>query len=597
MGEDLGMGENLASGDGGFTAGFAAIQAAGVFLLGQYGGRAVADQGRCQDLVAHVAHQITTLAQERPARLRVLVLGEFKAGKSSLINCLVGKPVAATDVGELTAAVCRIVPADGGREFVQMRSAEASRPVLEFSVPEFLVESKAHGVKARSGEISHLDGYVSADLYVHTLLPVEIVDTPGLGATRRNETAAMDALVQADLVLLTVDSDNLGGARDAVLMERIQGSGQPLLVAVTKIDLLEDDEYEDVISFIMRSYDISREMLFPVSSRQFEKTGKDVGVERLVQSLKHAAPSRASLRDRALLSQVRDLSTELAAGLGVIESAVEEALEDVQENQKVLQETAHSVTHDICLDVASMIRQKLQAEAEGILLGRIHNRATRLTEEDFAGALEQSVGNMDAKPFWDRLKISLESRFQQDWSEGIKRQIEILNSNLEQHRQEMRTETATLAENLGREEISRLERKNHAIGNAVAAGVTAVAMLVTGFPLLLVAAAALPGAWAYYANKVASKQEVTMGEIEYAIRMAVSEWVNGYVRSVVTDFESKLLRENLSVAQSASDGYGRQREDFPGTEADLTELLGTVRRHLSSMSALTSGSRLLSTDA
>ena len=593
----VGMGETWgAGGQASFTVGFGAIKAAGAFLLGQYGGRAVADQGRCQDLATHVCHQIDTLAQERPTRLRVLVLGEFKAGKSSLINCLVGKPVAATDVGELTAAVCRIVPADGGREFVRMRSAEAGRPALEFSVPEFLAESKTHGIKARSGERSRLDGYATADLYVRTSMPVELVDTPGLGATRSNETAAMDALAQADLVLLTIDSDNIGGARDAVLMERIQDSGQPLLVAVTKIDLLEDDELEEVIGFILRSYGISRELLFPVSSRQFEKTGKDVGVEYLTRTLKDAAPSRASLRDQALLSQVRDLSSELAAGLGVIEAAVEEALEDVQENQRVLQETAHVVTSDICLEVSSLIRQKLQAEAEGILLGRIHNRAARLTEQEFAAALEQSVGNLDAKPFWERLRASLESRFQQEWSEGIKRQIEILNANLEQHRQEMRTETAALSDSLAREEVGRLERKNQAVGSAVAAGVTAVALLATGFPLLLVAATALPGAWAYYANKVRSEQEVSMGEIEYAVRIAVTEWVNEYVRTVVTQFEGKLLKENLSVAQSASDSYGRQREDFPGTEVDLTELLGAVRRHLSAMSALTAGSRLLPGD-
>jgi|GEM_PF-1626300 len=592
------MGEIRGSGmEAGFIASFGAVKSAASFLLGQYGGRTIADQGQCQDLADHVDHQIATLAQERPSRLRVLVLGEFKAGKSSLINCLVGKPVAATDVGELTAAVCRIVPADRGREFVRMRSAEVGQPVLEFSVPEFLAESKAHGVKVRSGERSRLDGYASADLYVQTSLPVELVDTPGLGAARRNEKAAMDALAQADLVLLTVDSDNIGGARDAVLMERIQASGQPLLVAMTKIDLLEDDEYEEVIGFVIRSYGISRELLFPVSSRQFERTGKDVGVERLIRSLEGAAPSRASFRDRALLSQVRDLSTELAAGLGVVESAVEEALEDVRENQKVLQETASVVTRDICLDVSSMIRQKLQAEAEGILLGQIHNRAARLTEADFAAALEQSIGNIDAKPFWDRLRTSLESRFQKEWSDGIKSQLEILNSNLEQHRQEMRTDTAALSDHLVREELSRLERKKHAIGNAVAAGVTAITMLVTGFPLILVAAAVLPGAWVYYENKMATEREATMGEIEYAVRMDVSEWVNEYVRSVVAEFQGKLLRENLSVAQMASDGYGRKREDFPGTEADLTELLGEVRSHLLSMSALTAGSRLLPSDA
>lgn len=589
----------MAIGDNaGFTGGFGAVKAAGAFLGGRYGGRIVAEQGGCQDLTAHVAHQIDTLAQERPARLRVLVLGEFKAGKSSLINCLVGKSVAATDVGELTAAVCRIVPTGEGREFVRMQSTEAGDPVLEFSVPEFLTESKAHGVKVRSGEKSRLDGYARADLYVRTSLPVELVDTPGLGATRRNETAAMDAMAQADLILLTIDSDNLGGARDAVLLERLQASGQPLLVAVTKVDLLEDDEHESVIGFILRNYGISQELLFPVSAKQFEKTGRDVGVERLARFLKDAAPSRASRRDQALLAQVRDLSVELAAGLGTIEAAVQEALEDVQENQQVLQETAHVVTEDICREVSSMIRQKLRAEAEGVLIGQIHNPATRLTEQDFTAALKQSVGNMNTQPFWEQLKYSLENRFQQDWTEGIKRQIEILNSNLEQHRQEMRTETAALSDGLVREEVSRLERKDHAVGNAVTAGLTAVAMLATGFPLLLVAAITLPSAWTFYQNKVVTtEQEVAMAEMEYGVRMAVSEWVDDYARLVVTEFHGKLLRENLAVAQAAADGYGRKLENFPGTEAELIELLGTVRRHLASMSALTASSRLLPENA
>ena len=589
----MAIGENA-----GFTGGFGAIKAAGAFLGGRYGGRMVAEQGRCLDLTAHVAHQIDTLAQERPTRLRVLVLGEFKAGKSSLINCLVGKCVAATDVGELTAAVCRIVPAGEGREFVRMRSAEAGRPVLEFSIPEFLTESKAHGMKVRSGEKSRLDGYASADLYVRSSLPVELVDTPGLGATRRNETAAMDALAQADLVLLTVDSDNLGGARDAVLLERLQASGQPLLVAVTKVDLLEDDEHEGVIGFILRSYGISRERLFPVSAKQFEKTGRDIGVEYLARFLKDAAPSRASLRDQALLAQVRDLSVELAAGLGTIEASVQEVLEDVQENQKVLQETAHVVTEDICREVSSMIRQKLRAEAEGVLIGQIHNPATRLTEQDFTAALGQSVGNMNTQPFWEQLKYSLESRFQQDWTEGIKRQIEILNSNLEQHRQEMRTETAALSEGLVREEVSRLERKDHAVSNAVTAGLTAVAMLATGFPLLLVAAITLPSAWTFYQNKAATEREVAAtAEMEYRMRMAVSGWVDEYTQLVVTEFQAKLLRENLAVAQAAADGYGRELENFPGTEAELIELLGTVRHHLASMSALTVSDRLLPENA
>ncbi len=595
-----------------FTEGLKTVQGAGAFLLRRHRGRGVAEQAGCQDLAEHVRHQLEAFAEERPARLRVLVLGEFKSGKSSLINCLVGKPVAATDVGELTAAVCRIVPTDGGWEGAVMhadggeRSADVKRPDLKrpdlrpdlrFSVPDFLAACKRHGERARSGEPSPLDGYVSADLYVRTSLPVELVDTPGLGAAQKNEVVAMDALTQADLVLLAIDSDNLGGARDAVLTDRVRDSGQPVLVAVTKTDLLDEDEQDEVMDFVAKTYRLPRNRLFPVSARRFETTGTEPGIQRLREHLLQAAPEKASLRDRALLAQVYDLATELKAGLEKVEEAIGVALDDVRQNREVVEQTARLVTEDIAAEVASMIRRKLQAEAEGILLRRIHNPATRLTEEEFAAALEQSVRNVDAQPFWDHVRISLEVRFQKDWSEGIKRQLEILNANLEQHRRDIHAETSALSDMLAQEEVGRLERKRYAVETAVTAGTTAVALLVVGFPLLLVAATAIPGAWAYYSHKSRSEQEPAMGEIGYNARLAVSQWVDDYVRQVMAGFEAKLLRENLSVARQASDSYGRQITEFAGTEEEISELLEAARRYVFALSALTAGSRLLPSDA
>ena len=601
-----------------FANALKAVQAADAFLHGRHRGRGVAEQAGHQGLAEHVHRQLETLALERPTRLRVLVLGEFKAGKSSLINCLVGKSVAATDVGELTAAVCRILPIESGREVAVMRSGRAGSPDLEFSVPEFLAATKKHGEKARLGEPSALDGYLSADLYVRTLLPVELVDTPGLGAAEQNEQAAMDALAQADVVLLTIDCDNLGGARDTAVMDRIRVSGQPLLVAVTKIDLLDDGESDDgesdngesdngepnsgntdtgeqaeVLDFVSGSYQVPRAMLFPLSARHFERKGTDAGVERLREYLIRAAPERAALRDQAFLAQVFDLSAELKAGLEAVEAAIQAALDDVRGNQDLLEQTARLVTSDISASVASQIRGRLQAEAEGILMGQIHNPATRLTEGDFAAALEQSVQKMDTQPFWEQLKTSLETQFQKEWSEGIKRQLDALNANLELHRKDLHLEASAVSSLLAQEEQGRLARRNHAVGEAVAAGAAAVAMLAVGFPVLLIAAASIPGAWAYYLHKARSEQEASMGEIEYNARLAVSQWVSDYVREVMTGFEAKLLRENLQVAQRAADNYGCQQAEFAGTEEELSNLRKSAHHHIAALSALTAGSRLL----
>ena len=348
-----------------------------------------------------------------------------------------------------------------------------------------------------------------------------------------------------------------------------------------------------MLDFVSGSYQVPRGMLFPLSARHFERKGTDAGVERLREHLICAAPERAALRDQALLAQVFDLSEELKAGLEAVEAAIQAALDDVRENRDLLEQTARLVTSDITASVASQIRGKLQAEAEGILLGQIHNPATRLTEGDFAAALEQSVQKMDTQPFWEQLKTSLETQFQKEWSEGIKRQLDALNANLELHRKDLHLEASAVSSLLAQEEQERLARRNHAVGEAVAAGAAAVAMLAVGFPVLIIAAASIPGAWAYYIHKTRSEQEASMGEIKYNARLAVSQWVNDYVREVMSGFEGKLLRENLQVAQRASDNDGCQQAGFAGTEEELSTLRESARSHIAALSALTAGSRLL----
>ena len=75
-----------------------------------------------QQAAEHAADKLARLQNERPERVHVLVLGEFKAGKSTLINALVGRVVAAVDVFEMTQAVCRIVPQTGGKEEVILQN-------------------------------------------------------------------------------------------------------------------------------------------------------------------------------------------------------------------------------------------------------------------------------------------------------------------------------------------------------------------------------------------------------------------------------------------------------------------------------------------
>ena len=82
----------------------------------------------CAAETDHIEQRLDSLRAERPDLIRVLVMGEFKAGKSTLINALLGRAVAATDVFEMTTVVCRIIPAQGGGERVVLTAPHTGLP-------------------------------------------------------------------------------------------------------------------------------------------------------------------------------------------------------------------------------------------------------------------------------------------------------------------------------------------------------------------------------------------------------------------------------------------------------------------------------------
>ncbi|RMH85165.1 MAG: hypothetical protein D6683_01310 [Actinomyces sp.] len=138
------------------------------------------------------------LALDEP--LKVAVAGRVKAGKSTLVNALIGDEVAPTDAGECTRIVTWY--RDGVSYRVEATIGSATVP-LRFSRADGVLEIDLEGREA--GEIDRLDvTWPTAALRAHT-----IIDTPGIGsidtevgaATTRFLTPEDERSTEADAVL------------------------------------------------------------------------------------------------------------------------------------------------------------------------------------------------------------------------------------------------------------------------------------------------------------------------------------------------------------------------------------------------------------
>ena len=161
------------------------------------------DEGQCRTL-ARIDELLTRLDDDR---LRVAALGQFKRGKSTLLNALLGAtllPMGVTPVtaiptfiriGDATRA--RIVFEDGTETVVKNDGADISDSLAQFV-------SEAHNPKNEKRV---------ASVAIETPAPllekgVILVDTPGVGSVyAHNTAAAVAALAECDAALFVLSAD------------------------------------------------------------------------------------------------------------------------------------------------------------------------------------------------------------------------------------------------------------------------------------------------------------------------------------------------------------------------------------------------------
>ncbi len=166
----------------------------------------------------------------------IVVVGEFNAGKSALINALLGEPVLKEGVTPTTTQVNIL------RYGPELAHKPISDHLLEITAP------------------------------VDLLRDLSIVDTPGTNAIiREHELITEKFAPRADLVLFVTSADRPFSESERAFMEKLRAWGKKIVLVINKADLLESaEDLEQVITFVKEN---ARALLgvepevFPVSAK------------------------------------------------------------------------------------------------------------------------------------------------------------------------------------------------------------------------------------------------------------------------------------------------------------------------------------------
>jgi len=286
-------------------------------------------------------------------RFHLAVLGQFKRGKSTLLNALLGADVLPTSVIPLTA-----IPT-----FVQYGPDLSARVVLQSGeigdvftggttdqLAEFLAEyvTEKHNPGNRRGvrevEVEHPSSLLRRG--------VVLIDTPGIGSTLRHNTeATLNFLPQCDAALFIVSPDPPITKVEVDFLKDVLDKTARTFFVLNKIDYLSNDEIAESVGFFKQALKdhagIGEEtQVFCVSARAglqarlsadeagWVESGMQTVQEHLVDFL--ANQKSAALRE-AICRKTQTVISDAALRIGISVESLRMPVEQLEERMRLLQ--------------------------------------------------------------------------------------------------------------------------------------------------------------------------------------------------------------------------------------------------------------------
>jgi cellulose synthase operon protein C len=308
--------------------------------------------------------RVSELAVERSRPVRLAIVGEFNAGKSTFINAVIGADVAPTGVLPTTATLHHLRYAPDPFARIQFHP-DAPTDAKERIVPSSELRSTLKAIDVTTVK------RVEILQPIASLTRVEILDTPGFNAPdQRHTDAARSAFEEADAAIWLLDAGQPLKQTERLILEEARSTRLPVQLLVNKADRLRPDDLATVLSNVTSS---------------LEETGLRSWAEPLALSARLALQGKLGDDDalaRSNWAEVQKLLDEQIVGrsdelkerglrrraMRVVSAMLERARESASEERSAI-ELARSQSQELSLRAANLEREG--DEAAQVVAGAI----------------------------------------------------------------------------------------------------------------------------------------------------------------------------------------------------------------------------------
>ena len=389
----------------------------------------------------------TRKLQERleDKKVTIAVIGQFKRGKTTLINPILGAPLLPVGIVPITAAITRIEYAE------QKDGADSTMATVYFTnglsqqVPAadlhaYISEQENHDNERGVAEVELL---TDADFLKDGLT---LVDTPGVGSVHeQNSKSAMDFARESDGVIFMLSVDSPLNQIEVDFLRKVRRFAGKFYFAVNKIDRVDEEELAEYLDYCrdliiaimeLEDEDAKALKLLPVSAK------KNMGVDALTDVIREDLVTKgAEIMERSvglkLLEILNNTRSQIASYREVLKMAPNVFNRRFQEMKTLMEEQRQQLE---LLEEGQYLRARLNEE-KAFLTRKVRELFGieyyyYVDRDDAAELMDRDAYRAELEAVYDELETTVNRIFmyKEENAYAVARRIEDLNILMQQMR-------------------------------------------------------------------------------------------------------------------------------------------------------------------
>lgn len=486
---------------------------------------------------------IKALENNKDKAVKLVIVGEVKSGKSSLVNALIGKEISEVDVLEATSSIIEVVY---GKEY----SIKKNKNITQVS------------------------------LNIDYLKKVNIVDTPGLKSiTLKNEKKTLDYIQNSDLILFVIDAAHIGQEDILEALDIIAQYQKPIVGILNKSDLLQDNK-DAVLEYIKEEYNIYIDDFFMISSyleyqdkmsKKVKAGNTDIVISNykelknnfnsLVKFIDDISKNHEEVKENSLKSSLEAIIHKDIVNHHEYKQSLLILGEELKKHEKLLQNKFDYVKTKMEYEVSDwcnsvFLREELNKVKDDIKSSNIY------------------INDVYINDRVNRKKIELDELFFKEWSECLREISDQLDDNIKKY-----IEKITYRNELLDAPMLNIESGKGNINEILATVGTGAILGATSGSIISMYSAAIGS----------SSASVTIGGalMTYCPPLLIAGTVSGAVgkaiydkvksdknnKEILADIDDYIYKLRYKIIEELNDGYFRASQEIVSTTIEILKNL------------------------